>query len=810
MGNYVGYFRSLEKDHLYSVKLIGNSADTNFTEIKLAGQMPFVVTYQESNTPFDPVRKSNAVIRIIHTNYLEDILSPNAQSTRVILTDETANSVEWVGFLTPKIFSADYVTCPYEDFELEAADCVSSLQYIDFETQTSGMCQMVSLQNLLGQICDKCQLLNSYYWTRSKQYNANIILPGRLKISEENFFSSDTKEPWKLSEVLEEICKYLGFTAVQWKENLYLIDYQYFHNHDRLVFTRYSKSNGYAQGASSSGDTTFTISQAAVRGANHTISYEPVYNKIVVKDNFYNIDEIIPNIFDDKYLTNRHDRYLNSGETDFYYSYEVSPEVEQWEDTSQAFPDPSRSYDIDIWTAKDRRDHYYCARYPYGSVALGIDQGYKWEKYAEKSDATKWNGGLVLDNYYRYFKRNYDHDYWKSCYYNMSSSQELNLDNDTLSGNSCMRDYVGATICDFASVRKNHISDYGQYIVPSKMDYDRALCMSLKYRHDGKAVLEAPLMKLSGYTFSSVLPESSFIVLNFTGMYERYERRAYINPDWSTEPCKRCAITAYDTYSGGGNPRFKLRIGNKWWNGREWDTEEKPFTVVMERTSEQMDVWNTEEKVLNNVSWDMYVNESGYKIPLSGLSFDSGIDFQILRPSKQWYMEYPQNNVYIYGWNAYYWIKDFSIKVITTNQDKEREDSDVIYENIMNEDAVSTLSDITLRVTTSHPDIAPSWSNMILYTGNTNILLDKLYEESIPGQSHTSGQTPEQNIVQKYYYEYSTPTAKFNWDLQLDEITPLTKIYRAKVDAAMEGYCQLGTEIDYKNYKQSVKLVHLK
>lgn len=77
---YFGQFKSLKGD-TYTVKL-GSEATS---EIKLAAESPFTVTYTTSSTPFEPVRTSTATIRIVHNNYLEDILSSNAQGTEVTL-----------------------------------------------------------------------------------------------------------------------------------------------------------------------------------------------------------------------------------------------------------------------------------------------------------------------------------------------------------------------------------------------------------------------------------------------------------------------------------------------------------------------------------------------------------------------------------------------------------------------------------------------------------------------------------------------------------------------------------------------------
>ena len=181
---YFGQFKSLNGD-TYTVKLGSNAT----SEIKLADN-PFTVTYNTSATPFEPVRTSTATIRIVHNNYLEDILSSQAQGTEVILTRNDV--VMWIGYLTPKIYSQDYVD-EYETIELEAADSISSLQYIDYSPVNDR--GIVSFKTIIDNICNACGNLNGYYWTTSKKIDSSILTPDLLAVSEQNFFSSDTDEP---------------------------------------------------------------------------------------------------------------------------------------------------------------------------------------------------------------------------------------------------------------------------------------------------------------------------------------------------------------------------------------------------------------------------------------------------------------------------------------------------------------------------------------------------------------------------------------------------------------------------------------
>lgn len=81
----------------------------------------------------------------------------------------------------------------YETIELEAADSISSLQYIDYSpTNDRGI---VSFKTIIDNICDACGNLKGYYWGTSKKIDSSILTPDLLAISEQNFYSSDTDEP---------------------------------------------------------------------------------------------------------------------------------------------------------------------------------------------------------------------------------------------------------------------------------------------------------------------------------------------------------------------------------------------------------------------------------------------------------------------------------------------------------------------------------------------------------------------------------------------------------------------------------------
>lgn len=772
MGNYKGYFKDIRSCDQYCVYIIGDTGSTAYTEVLLSGNEPFVVRYDNNKTPFEPIRTSTATIKLVHNTYLEDIMTPVARSTQVKLKNETQNTWEWVGYLVPRVYDASYVN-EYETFELEAADCLSSLQYVQYTDNTAYTKTIKTIKYTIDKACDDCGLLDGYYWGRSKKVGTKVLLPDHLKISEQNWFFSDTDEPWDELTIVEEICRYLGFTCMQYKTSLYFVDYQNMHNNERFYVTRYAKSGGYAQGSNSYLQTSTTITADSYLASNASISFEPVYNKCVVRANMYTIDNIIPDLFGDEYLTNRIDP------DNFYANYEVLPEnIGGSYGTKPKFP--------------SGLGHY--------------DSNYKPEKVDKKE---------VDDADYRYFHRLYDHKYWESCYYDISGNPKTNLSTAVTSSSAITRDYMGGTIVDLGVVKKEYLSDYGQWIVPNKLDYSRYLCLCCKYDehntwfvpHDSP-VHTGPyeLFKAKNGAISPCsTSDNAYLVINYSLIWERYVNRAYINPDWISDQCGKKSLAAGTSVRQVGNLNFKLKVGDKYWNGTQWTTTSSTFRVVVEKTSDQIDVWNTELSVLNNVSWDLFVNAEGYKIPLSGVTLTDTIEFSVLRPGYQFmYNTGNSNFVAYYHYNAYCWVSKLEVKIVEAGHEDDQE-NDIVYENVLNDDAVNELSDITVKLTTYNDMAKASYSTVIYNSGGTDSPLTSITESSLSGNA----QKPEENIVEKYTSQYSTSTKKIKANLGLG-ISPFSKVYAIDIYEPAQGYVVTSSEIDYARGTQSITMIEKK
>ena len=137
------------------------------------------------------------------------------------------------------------------------------------------------------------------------------------------------------------------------------------------------------------------------------------------------------------------------------------------------------------------------------------------------------------DSQYRYFHRLYDNKYWESVYsYESGIPVYPELTADTIT-----RAYRGGTIVDLGVVRKDYRSDAGQWIVPSKLDYTRYLCICEKHNNNKTGMNNVVYKLKDGFKSRVMMSDKSFLVLNCSAVFERHPRRNYINPSWDNTEC---------------------------------------------------------------------------------------------------------------------------------------------------------------------------------------------------------------------------------------------------------------------------------
>ena len=363
---------------------------------------------------------------------------------------------------------------------------------------------------------------------------------------------------------------------------------------------------------------------------------------------------------------------------------------------------------------------------------------------------------------------------------------------------------------DMGVVNKEGKNQGHQWVIPSKIDYTRYLCIRTGYQNDNPKIGEGQrVFRLKQpYSGSFIGTGAEYLVINFTCTWEKYTDRNYINPDWSDQTLtgRKGVFT-----SGIGKLGFKFKIGDKSWNGNKWLTGDHIFYVETEwdvktKNWTGPDCWNKDLTVLNNVSWEEELNVSGYKIPLSGVNLTDNIEFEIINPSKCVHGNTgsPKFEDYANEYNAYMWVKNLSFDLVR-KEHEDKEENDVVYSNVIDSGSINELQTITCKITTDTDLVRPSYSNVAIFDGVSTVALSSVTENCISGQA----QKPEENIVEKYVLQYNTPTSKITLTQPID-INPMQVLIAVDVASTEQKYVQLGTELDYSMGRQTITAVEKK
>ena len=758
----------------------------------MAYEGPFTVTYDGGTDMFTPYRISTASISFIGSNYMDDIFPSKATDTSVKLYNNDTNEVVWQGYIKANIYDCGYEK-ENEEITLEASDGLAALQYINYSDidSTGGASSFETARihtayDIIKNMCKKVGINSIYVQACKKKSSGDYIYIDDLMISEKNFYSSDTDEPWKCSEVLSEISKYLGFTAIQIRDSLYLYDYAEFKASSTATFLKYTLATDTKVGTNINIYGSAELSEDYMENGG-SISFFPVYNKATVKDSLYTIEDIFPNFLD-----------------------------ADGEDVTYRLGDSSKV----IMATRPTTPFKYTNK--------------KREKKTESDDATFDFPIKLLDC-----------KGWKSQYWSGNTSGGLDfkrLTQDMLKSESAVTRYIGGTIIEKAQIRASH----KYYDVEGTPSFDRALFL----RCDGRMVTDAEfgydrwqsdewinqvsglcqycisgdsltdyitLFKSSGdYRLSCPVDSAdTYMVMNVSAMWERYPQ-PYINSEWASEGLSYDYSAQY-TYHYPPILNFILQCGNQYYNGQEWQTEQCGFRVPMEHSSEEKkknnvtysvntgDDWNSEKKNYNNIIWLNWSTDKGYKISLKGLKDKTGkLTLSFLTPNSLVSFEGPNITpeelmaAYMsrYTINGAVWITNFSLTM--AKDGSPAGETDVVYENVIDEENINELDEEEFRITTNAFGTKPSYSTALWSDGS--------YCDGWK-QSGTGNEVmiAEQQWIAKAMAQYSIPTMSLELTLG-DDILPIARITEGHTG---KNYAATATEIDFATDAQSIKMVEL-
>lgn len=278
-------FASLEEIP-YLVRIEKEGYDGESAEL-VAGANPFTVEIQNEEFLYTPSRFSNATIEVVGSDYLRSLFSTDYRQFRVTL--ERSGIVEWCGYIKPELYTQDYSSDLFS-LELECMSAMSVLEYLDYTIKDEEK-SFVSLWYLLKRCIEESggEYTSVYiphvYASGESQYVSGENVLEKMLISEQDFFDEDGKA-MKLKEILEEICKFLNWTCVDWKGELYFVDIDH-----EGVYNKYDSSLAVKENANAN---SLIVQDIGFAGSDHSLDILPGYNRVTVKCSNYPVGEIFP------------------------------------------------------------------------------------------------------------------------------------------------------------------------------------------------------------------------------------------------------------------------------------------------------------------------------------------------------------------------------------------------------------------------------------------------------------------------------------------------------------------------------------
>lgn len=257
-----------------------------------AGASPFTVDIDDDEFLYTPTRFSTAKIQIVGGDYLRSLFSTAYRQHRV--TFKRDGAVCWCGYIKPEAYTQDYSNAKFT-LELECLSAMSVLEYIDYTIEGENK-QFVSLWRLMARCIEASRgryeaiYVPYVYAATAKEYKAggSDVLE-RMAVSEQNFFDEDGKA-MTFKEVLEEVCKLLGWTCADWCGSLYFVDIDY-----NGVYHRYDTA---LQVVGDTTPNTMSVQAIGFAGADHSLDILPGYNKVTIRCSNYSISNVLDYSFD--------------------------------------------------------------------------------------------------------------------------------------------------------------------------------------------------------------------------------------------------------------------------------------------------------------------------------------------------------------------------------------------------------------------------------------------------------------------------------------------------------------------------------
>lgn len=711
--------------------------DLGYTELTLSSN-PVIIS-QESDGLFSSIKPSRCTVEVVAAEVYTELFAYDNQSLELYIYRDNLRIFE--GFVTPYIYNQPYAN--YLDvIQVEAVSKLSTLKDIDYYTITENL-NITSVANILKHLFINGAKYNpdTFEVRYMLSYSESLA---DFKISEGNFFDDDdTHTPWKMEDVLSEICKYFGVSCFEWEGVIFLVDYWYMQQGINAAFRRIRLD---------SLDNTFytypkplkTITADLYTSDDSNISYDDIYNKVNINVNTYNIEELGTDVEDLQNSTNL-SSYPQSS-TWYYTTYKANGKVKSSNPTFHTY-NTFRMLNTDTnWK------HRYWKIKPHkwtdGSLsAIEINK--------DETQDKRWydTNSLTLYNNNRYDQINTRCAFiGRYAYYDADDTTPSKIDWNEYIGFMCLDDTVNANMSiqyDNANIQVASYIDVLQnpvleYTLPEPLRFSPNVGTSwitikgeLLYQHtknDGTHhyIINTAEKSIVTHPLDGILDvdKGSYIAYdldqyNSKGSPEKTKNK-YIAKQWPTRSKDHADY-------GKGYPllKCKLQIGDKYWNGSAWTTTDSTFYINFNNSpsdgaTETFNCWEWQKIAPNYTFTDKLDDNECWAIPIKKSDNVSGrLTFTLYTPSQLGPMF--EGSSVLVPWKALFpivYMQGFELNYVYTDTsrwylaDEKKDDEDIVYSNTVDTTYNREYEDIELKINTYTDNVPISRSFMMFGINN--------------------------------------------------------------------------------------------
>lgn len=269
--HYKTEFRDINND-LIRVELLKNSTATTVKEL-VAGGDPINLNNNSDDYLYTPMRLFGGTFTVVLDEYDFGLFASNDREIQIKIYRN--DSLFYTGFLTPSVYSQNYLDGYNFELQLEFVSALSALQTVEFVKNNDTTITLL-------------QLIKAAISYTNNTYN-NIYIPStfsikldEISVSQDNFFDEENK-PMTYYEIIEEIAKIFGWYVTDINNNIYFVDVDYLGNclQYNSTLSSYSSAN-----------LTQTIQENTIPNTdnNTKLSLLESYNKINVIASDYEAD----------------------------------------------------------------------------------------------------------------------------------------------------------------------------------------------------------------------------------------------------------------------------------------------------------------------------------------------------------------------------------------------------------------------------------------------------------------------------------------------------------------------------------------